>query len=262
MKRCNLKISFLLTISALLLAVCIGFAQTQTPPAAPQFYQVQVVKLQPGMLGEWTKFYETEILPALKKAGVKQYSVLSVAQGDVRLRIIIRPLESLTQLDEPGPLAKVLGQEAANALNQKLSRFYSEWNSYVTVGRPDLGIAPTSSEPAKMATSIRTVIAPGPTAEWEKYIKESNQPAAKKAESKGVLVGKILLGGDPNEYHTYLLFDSYADGVKFSQAITKAKADMNLATAPPAGVVAHTETLIVRYVPELSIRPEQQKASK
>ena len=262
MKR-KLTKSLILTISALLLAVTfVPSINAQTPPAAPQLYQVQVVKIQPGMLGEWAKFYQTEILPALKKAGVKQHSVLSVSQGDVRVRIIIRPLESLTQLDEPGPLAKVLGQEAANALNQKLSRFYSEWNLYVTVGRPDLGIAPTSSEPAKLATSIRTIITPGRTAEWEKYIKESNLPAAKKADSKGVLVGKVVLGGDTNEYRAYLLFDSYADGVKFSQASSKAKSEMNLATAPPAGVVAHTETMVVRYVPELSIRPEPQKTAK
>ena len=262
MKR-KLTKSLILTISALLLAVTfVPVIYAQTPPAAPQFYQVQMVKIQPGMLGEWAKFYQTEILPALKKAGVKQHSVLSVSQGDVRIRIIIRPLESLTQLDEPGPLAKVLGQEAANALNQKLSRFYSEWNSYVTVGRPDLGIAPTSSDPPKLMAYYRTTITPGRIAEWEKYIKDSNMPAAKKADSKGILVGKVVLGGDTNEYRVYLLFDSYADGVKFSQASAKAKTDMNLATAPPAGVVAHTETLIVRYVPELSIRPEAQKAAK
>lgn len=263
MQKRNSNLSFLLTISALLLAVTfVPSIKAQTPAPAPQYYQVQVVKLQPGMSAEWAKMYQAEVLPALKKAGVKQLSVLSVGQGDVRIRIIIRPLESLTQLDEPGPLAKVLGQEAANALNQKLSHFYAEVHFYVTQGRPDLGIAPTSSEPINLATLIKTTITPGRTAEWEKYIKESNLPAAKKAGIKGVLVGKIVAGGDTNEYRTLLLTDSWAEGVKFFQASAKAKAEMNLPTSAPAGVVTHSEMLVVRFVPELSIRPEPQKAAK
>ncbi len=238
----------------------LGYAQTQ--PAAPQFYQVQVVKLQPGMGAEWRKLYQTEVLPALKKAGVTRLTVLSVAQGDMRTRIIIRPLDSLTELDEPIRLAKALGPEAAQALNQKLSRFYTEWHVYVTQARPDLGLPPTSNEPAKLMLSIKLTVMPGRAAEYEKFAKENLLPVNQKAGGKGVLTGKVVMGGDPNEYRTLLLFDSYADGVKFEMARAKAAAELKLSPVMPAGVLANIEITVVRPVPELSIQPAAQKAAQ
>ncbi|MBI3423070.1 MAG: hypothetical protein HY011_09035 [Acidobacteria bacterium] len=246
--------------SLLLAAALASFTFAQTAPPAPQFFRVQVLKTNPGVSAEWQALYKNEVLPALKKAGVKQHTVLQVVQGDVRQWVIISAaLENFAQLDEPTPLVKALGEEGARALNNKQGRLLAEWHSYVAQGRPDLGIAPTSNEPIKLASAISTTVTPGRAAEWEKYVKESNLPAAKKAGIKGVLVGKVAVGGDTNEYRTLLLFDSYADGFRFAQASSKAKAELNLATAAPAGVVAHSEMLTVRYVPELSIRPEAQK---
>ncbi len=244
----------------LLAAALASFTFAQTQPPAPQFYRVQVIKTNPGVSAEWQTLYKNEVLPALKKAGVKQQTVLQVVQGDVRQWVIISAaLENFAQLDEPTPLVKALGEEGARALNNKQGRLLAEWRSYVSQGRPDLGIAPASSEPMKLATSIKTIVMPGRAAEWEKFVKENLLPATKKAGIKGVLAGKVAFGGDTDEYRTLLLFDSYADGLKFAQALAKAQAELNLATAPPAGVVAHREALVVRYVPELSIRPAAQK---
>jgi hypothetical protein len=248
-----------------LLAVAFAsFTFAQTPAPAPQFYRVAVVRVNPGMSREWQTLYQNEVLPALKKAGVTQSAVLHVVQGDVRQFVIISAaLDDFAKLDEPGALNKALGPEGTQALNAKQSRLLAEWRTHVMVGRPDLGIAPAAGETIKLATSIKTTVTPGRAAEYEKYVKESNLPAAKKAGSKGVLVGKVVLGGDPNEYRTLLLFDSYADAAKLTQALAKTKADLNLATAPPAGIVAHQEMQVVRYLPELSIRPAApQKAAQ
>ncbi len=262
MKRCNLKISFLLTISALLLAVSIGFAQAQTPPPAPQFSRLQVVKLNPGMNQEWQKFYQAEILPALKKGGVKQQSVWRVVQGDVRQFVIITPLESLAQLDEPGVLAKVLGPEAVQALNTKQSRFFAEWHIYTIAGRPDLSIAPTSTDAPKLGLAAKSIVTPGRVPEWVKGVKENVLPIVQKAGVKGLLTGQVVLGGDPNEFRTLLLFDSYADLGKFLSTYGKTAAELKLAPTAPAGIVVQNEFLVARYVPELSIRPEPQKTAK
>ncbi len=237
--------------------VSFTFAQTQAP--APQFYRVQVIKTNPGVSADWQALYKNEVLPALKKAGVKQHTVLQVVQGDVREWVIISPLDKFEQLDEPTALVKMLGQEGARALNNKQGRLLAEWRSYVVQGKPDLGIAPAASEPIKLATWIRTTVARGRTAEWEKFVKESDLPAAKKAGIKGMLVSRVVLGGDRNEYHTLFLTDSYVGGARFAEAAAKAKAELNLPTAAPVGVVAQAETLTVRYVPELSIQPAAQK---
>ncbi len=243
-------------------AACAPFCFAQTPPPLPQFSRVQVVKLNPGMSDEWQKFYQTEILAALKKAGVKQHSVWRVIQGDVRQIVIITPLESLVQLDDPGPLQKALGQEAARALTLKQSRFFAEWHTYVIAGRPDLSIAPTSSEAPKLGMAVGTIVTPGRVPEWEKGFKENVLPIVQKAGVKGMLTGRIVFGGIPSEFRALLLFDSYADIGKFQAAYGKVAAELKLSPTAPPGIVAQNEFLVARYVPELSIRPEPQKATK
>ena len=259
MKRQISITTILLALFAATIFAPSSFAQTQPP--APQFSRVQIVRLNPGMSDEWRTFYQTEILPVLKKAGVKRQDVLTVAQGDVREYIIITPLEGLAQLDEPGALAKVLGQEAAHTLNMKHSRFFAEWRSQIQVSRPDLGFTSASKDPSKLAISVRTSVTPGRAAEYEKFVKENLLPISKKANLKAVLAGKVIAGGDPNGYRALLLFDSYAAMESYGSAMNKAAAELKLSFTPPPGVVAHTELVIVRAVPELSIRPEPQKAA-
>ncbi len=261
MKRNPTK-SFILTISALLFAASIGFAQTQTPAPVPQFSRLQVITLNPGVSDEWRKFYQAEILPALKKGGVKQHSVWRVVQGDLRQYVLITPLESLAQMDEPGAVAKALGQEAATALNKKQSRFFAEWHSYTIAGRPDLSIAPTSTDAPKLGLAAKTIVTPGRVPEWVKGFKENLLPVVQKAGLKGLLTGQIAFGGNPNEFRALLLFDSYADLGRFQAAYSKAAAELKLSPMAPAGIVAQSEFLVARYVPELSIRPEPQKAAK
>lgn len=248
----------LLAILFTLFTTTFSFAQTQPP--APQLYRVQVIKLNPGVRDEWREFYKTEILPVMKKAGIKRHDVLAVAQGDVREYILITPLEGLAQLDEPGAVEKVLGAEGMRALNAKHSRFLAEWHLYTSVARPDLGIAPTSNEPAKLAVMVRQHVTPGRALEFEKWAKENPLLIAKKINAKGVLTGKTMMGGDPNTYTTFILYDSYADISKYQTEMVKAAAEMKLSLGVPAGLVAQTETLVVRGVPELSIRPAPLKA--
>ena len=265
----NSKKSFLLTISALLITVIIVptiYAQNattaQTPSPLPQFSRMHVVKLNPGLNDEWRKFYQTEIVPALKKGGVKQHSVWRVMQGDLREYVIITPLESLAELDEPITLVKSLGQEAATTLTTKQSRFFAEWHNYTIVGRPDLSLAYTSTEAPKLGLAAKSIVTPGRVPEWVKGVKENVLPITQKAGVKGLLTGQIVLGGDPNEFRSLLLFDSYADLGQFMGAYGKTAAELKLAPALPAGIVVQNEFLVVRYVPELSIRPEPQKAAK
>lgn len=243
-----------------LITTIISFAQTPTP--VPQFSRMQVVTLNPGMSDEWRKFYQTEILPGLKKAGVKQLSVWRVAQGDLRQYILITPLESLAQLDEPGALVKALGQEAATALNKKQTLFFADWHSYILAGRPDLSIAPTSTEAPKLGLATKTSVTPGRVQEWVKGLKENLLPVVQKTGLKGMLTGQVAFGGNPNEFRALLFFDSYADLGKFQAAFNKAAAELKLTPMAPAGIIAESEFLVARYVPELSIRPEPQKATK
>jgi len=72
-------------------------------------------------------------------------------------------------------------------------------------------------------------------------------------------VSQIGLGGNPNEFITLVLFDSFDDIGKFPAAFAKAAAEAQL-TPEPAGTVANTEWRVYRYAPALSIIPAPQKA--
>ena len=77
-------------------------------------------------------------------------------------------------------------------------------------------------------------------------------PIFKKTNVKGILTFKGVLGGDPNEYGSLVLFDSFADLGQFPAAMGKAAAEAKLGPMPQ-GVVLHTEQTTVRLVPELSL---------
>ena len=90
-------------------------------------------------------------------------------------------------------------------------------------------------------------------ADFVKYTKELSAVIAK-ANAKGVLVSQVGLGGNPNEFITLVLFDSFADIDNFREAFARATADAKL-TPAPAGTIVNTEWRVYRLVPELSIIP-------
>jgi len=86
-----------------------------------------------------------------------------------------------------------------------------------------------------------------------KYTKELSAVIAK-TNAKGVSVSQIGLGGNPNEFITLVLFDSFADISNFQAAYAKAATEAKL-TPAPAGTIVNNEWRVYRYAPELSIIP-------
>lgn len=247
--------------SALLLAATFttfAFAQNQPAPP-PQSYSVTVIRVKPEMGREWQEYLKNDANPALVKSGVKQRGVWTTATfGEGGEYVLVTPIENLAQFDGPSPLVKAIGQEAATALGAKRNRLINGSHSFGLTARPDLGIAPKPDYQFKLAISARNSVVPGHGADFVKSSKDISAVIAKTS-AKGVLVSQVGLGGDPNEYITLVLFDSFADIDKFWPMFNKAAAEAKLAPAP-AGTVAHTEWIVYRFVPELSIIPAPQKA--
>ncbi len=243
---------------ALLFALT-SFAYAQNPPAR-QSYQVTTIQVKPGMGGEYQDYLKNDANPALQKGGVKQRAVWTTATfGEGGEYVILTPIESLAQFDNPSPVVKALGQEGAAALLAKRARLISSSRDVLITARPDLGVAPKADYAYKLGFGANVNVTPGRTAEYEKYVKDLSATVAK-TNAKGVLVGKAGLGGDPNSYRLMVLFDNWADLEKFQAAYAKASAETKL-TPAAAGAVAHSEWRVYRYVPELSIAPAQQKAA-
>ncbi len=264
MNSLSLKTKLVLTLGALLLAAPSGFAQNQPPPTTLQnLYVVRVAHVQPGMAREYQELMKNEQLPALKKGGTKQLNTFTTSYfGEPGEYIFIEPVESLKQFDGPGVLNKALGAEGARALNEKRFRLTHSNHTYLVQFLPALSanVPKPDAPPAKAALAVRITVAPGRTTEYESYVKNDVLPILQKAYPKGVLTAKVLLGGNGNEYRVLALVDSFEELEK--NMLTAAREGFVKIQPKSAGIILHTETSVLRYVPDLSIQPEAQKAEK
>src|SRR6516225_51436 len=79
----------------------IGRAQM---PAAPTISRVTVTEVKPDMLDEWLDLQKNELIPALKKGGVKTRTVYSSGLfGTAGEYVSIVPVEKFASFDEPNP---------------------------------------------------------------------------------------------------------------------------------------------------------------
>jgi hypothetical protein len=241
-------------LSVLLLSTAFtaaGFAQA---PAPPQTSQLTIVRVKPDMGAAWQDYLKNDANPAVIKSGVKQRSVWTTATfGEGGEYAIVTPIADLSQFDDPTPLFKALGQAGQSALLAKRQRLIIDSRSVLITARPDLGVAPKPDYHAKLGVSSRAIAAQGHMADFVKYTKELSAVIAK-TNAKGVVVSQIGLGGNPNEFITLVLFDSFADIGNFRAALAKAMADAKPIPAP-AGTIVNTEWRVYRLVPELSIIP-------
>ena len=226
------------------------FAQS-APPAQSQ---VTIVNVKPDMSRLWREYLTNDANPALKKAGVTQRQVWTTATfGQATDYIVVTPIQSLTEFDDPTPLAKTLGPDGMTALLAKRQRLINGSNSFLITARPELGWAAAAGYQAKLGVSSRNTVTPGRVADFVKFAKDQ-AAVLMKTNAKGVYVSQIGLGGNPNEFITLVLFDSFADIAKFAEAYGKAATEAKLQPMVP-GTVANNEWRVYRYVPELSIIP-------
>lgn len=233
-------------------------SHAQNPPgsAPPQTSQLTIVQVKPDMGLEWQDYLKNDANPATTKSGVTRRQVWTTATfGEGGEYAMITPVADLAQFDNPTPLLKALGPQGVSALQAKRQRLISDSRSMMITARPDLSVAAAQGYQAKLGVSARSIVAQGHMADFVKYAKELSGVIAK-TNAKGVAVSQIGLGGNPNEFITLVLFDSFADLGKFNPAFAKASADAKLG-AQSAGTVTNTEWRVYRYMPELSIIPSR-----
>jgi hypothetical protein len=231
-----------------------GMAQTPAPAPPPQTSQLTIVHVKPDMGAAWQEYLKNDANPAVVKSGVTRRQVWTTATlGEGGEYLIVTPVPDLSQLDEPTPLFKAIGQEGQAALMAKRQRLIIDSRSMLITARPELGVAAAPDYQAKLGVSSRTIVAQGHTADFLKNTKELSAVIAK-TNAKGVYVNQVGIGGNPNEFITLVLFDSFADINNFPAAYAKAAAEAKL-TPAPAGTVVNTEWRAYRYARELSIIP-------
>jgi hypothetical protein len=262
-------------ISVLGVVLWLGYAvSAQTPaqkptqtkaegPAAPQLLSIMVVHVKPETALEWAEFYKKETIPTLQKGGVQQREAWRTAVGESGEVAFVTPMANLAVRDEPNPIVKALGEEGARAYFAKYTRFIASSRSFIIRTRPDLSYEPTSKEPPKLAVLSSLSIAPGRITDYENHVKTDVLPIQKKAQSLGYLVSQTIFGGDGNEFVTLTLVNSFADLDK-GPAATRVLGPEGAAklSAKTAGIITHTERIVIRYDPELSFKVATSTDSK
>ena len=264
MKR-NSTIFFILTISALLLAVTVVIcaqnanAQTQTPAAtatAPaRFLVVIEERVKPEMWDEYLTFLKNEAIPAQIKGGLKERQLWAVQYGGEGMTILlVQPIEKLAEL-ETVPIFPGLKPEDSKALRDKRHRSLISARRFLLRSLPELSHLKSPTDiPATHALLTRRSIAPFRTDEFQNFIKTVDLPFWKKQNTRSHLIYATLLSGDNNEYLEIVPFNGYGDlrTEPLSPEQTQIRT-LERAHKMPPGVLLRTEQMLLRHRPELSI---------
>jgi hypothetical protein len=103
-------------------------------------------------------------VPALKKAGIEEFTVYQTLIGDTSEFVIVRPLPSLAEFDGPGALERALGKDKADVLEAKLRDCIISMHRSIENRRDELFLDPGSARALFMS---RYRALPGKAREYE-----------------------------------------------------------------------------------------------
>ena len=192
------------------------FSSGQQPSAAPAAattrYSVTVVRIKPDMLNEWLDLQRNEVIPAQKKAGVKERTILQTTVGNSFEYTILTPYPSFAAMDNPGANERALGAEAAARLAAKLRKCIDQQRSFLSTRQEDMNI------PAPNATANRLIVRrvmPGKQQEALDFVRTEFFPAFKKAKADGKIAGFSVwtrgVGAQAGEMTINIAYNKFAD---------------------------------------------------
>lgn len=181
-------------VGVLLGVPTIGRAQMA---AAPATFRVTVTQVKADMLDEWLALQKNEVVPALKKGGVKTRTVYSSGLfGTAGEYVAITPIEKFADFDNPSPQTRALGAAGAATLAAKLRKCTVSQHSYLITRMEDLGN--TTPTPPNFIVSTRVRIPVSKIAEFQNIVKTEITPIYKKANAN-FTVSQRGIGGNPSD---------------------------------------------------------------
>jgi len=111
--------------------------------AVPKMVSVLRVHLHPAKVDEYLALAKSELLAAVKKSGVKTYSVARARYGASRAEITsVLGIDSWADLDETSPVAKAMGADAYQKYLNKVRPLMQDVDYNVYRFQPDLSFLP------------------------------------------------------------------------------------------------------------------------
>ena len=228
-----------------------GLAQTggTQPAAAPTWLRIDTVQVKPELWTEYRTLERDEVIPALRKAGVRSRAAWTTAEfGSTYELVLVRPVTDFAEYDSGDPFSRTLGPREAERLRERLRRCLLSRDSAAVVQRSDLSVGETG-RPFTVVTTL--TIAPGRGTEYEDFLRET-LPEVKKAGIVFSVYQRIY--GQQTAWLLVQNLDSLGELALapsgFFRAFGQEDAERRLSKL--SGIVTSVERKVFRFDPELS----------
>ncbi len=237
---------------AALVCLVAGLALAQDTP--PPWLEMTVVQVDPARVDEFLAAQRELSALDKDKAGAAPWRSVSrtAVFGDTYRFIITTPLESFARLDRAGD-----GNPARGAIINRIRNVITSRQSYAVRATPSLdNPLPDDEEPALMIVQIVSVV-PGREQDYLRVMATDVLPHFDEAEMHHTS-GALTFGGEGGYVHVFHVenFAELDQGSPLARALGAEGAQA--VTAKLSGVVTRSEQWLVRYLPDLSFRPEAE----
>ena len=222
---------------------------TTTPLLVTAFH------LKPEKVLEWLTLQKTAVVPAMKKAGVREYTVYETVVGDVSEFQVVRPLTSgFGEFDGPDPLVRALGATAAARLQASLALCTDSVYRSIENRRDDFFINPGTAQ-TQYASKYRAM--PGRSQDYMNFFRTEMMPVMQKAKENGTFAGlTVTVSGHGGEWGLITLNMYYNDfaGLDSEPPVAKTLGPEGTRAllAKGTGLITPLEWIVRRRVADLS----------
>jgi hypothetical protein len=211
------------------------------------------VRVPPAKVGTWLELQRNEVVPALKKAGIRDYTTYQTVIGEATEFVIVRPF-AFAELDSPDPLDRALGTAAAAELRTKLGECTESMHRSIENRHDDAFLNPGA---AAVLFVSRYRALPGRARDYMSFVRTEMFPVMKQAQEDdtfaGLSVTTSVQGGEPGIITLNMHYESFAplDG---PPPVAKTLGPEGTATflAKGAGLISQLDQSILRRVADLS----------
>jgi hypothetical protein len=211
------------------------------------------VRVPPAKAGAWIELQRNEVVPALKKAGIKEYTTYQTVIGDIPEFVIVRPF-AFAEFDAADPLDRALGATAAAALRAKLGDCTESMHRSIETRHDDLYLNPG---PAAVLFVSRYRAMPGRARDYMTFVRTEMYPVMQQAQKDGTFAGLSVTtsvqGGEPGIITLNMHYENFAplDG---PPPVAKTLGPQGTAAflAKGAGLITQLDQSIWRRVADLS----------